>query len=393
MDSKNFNNIYKEINKINLFFKNHIKKYLIQNSDFSYSKKSDIIDGLLFNLLKTQINSTQTSISTFLSLNNKNKISRQGLVKRGDKISINNLNKIHNDLIKKFNKTNEVNFNIIDGTTINIYNNKTYKTINLLGSLSNNINSNIYNNNNFNASELSLFYDYLDKNIFDINQILILDRLYFSDKFVNKCFDKNINFICRLKTNSLLLKKYNKLNNNNNYDYIELNKGDENKKLRIITFKNNNKLYHLASNLLDTKYDIDYFKKAYKTRWNIEINFKLLKANLNLDNFKTKKQDKINKELKSIDIVNFLFNYILKIYNKETKNNKKINKGLFINNFYEHLLYKLIKGKLNKKSLFFLLEIIIVFYYESKKKNNYYKRVAIMPYKKWNKKARYRKLK
>ena len=58
-------------------------------------------------------------------------------------------------------------------------------------------------------------------------------------------------------------------------------------------------------------------------RWNIEINFKLLKANLNLDNFKTKKQDKINKELKSIDIVNFLFNYILKIYNKETKNNKQ----------------------------------------------------------------------
>ena len=296
MDSKNFNNIYKEINKLNLFFKNHIKKYLIKNSDFCFSKKSDIIDGLLFNLLKTQINSTQSSVSTFLSLNNKNKISRQGLVKRGDKISINNLNKIHNDLITKFNKPNDLNFNIIDGTTINIYNNKTYKTINLLGTLSNNINSNIYNNNNLNASELYLFYDYLDKNIFDVNQILILDRLYFSDKFVNKCFDKNINFICRLKTNSLLLKKYNKLNNNNKYDYIELNKGDENKKIRIITFKNNNKLYHVASNLLDAKYDIDYFKKAYKNRWDIEINFKLLKANLNLDNFKTKKKDKINKK-------------------------------------------------------------------------------------------------
>jgi hypothetical protein len=35
------------------------------------------------------------------------------------------------------------------------------------------------NNNNLNTSELSLFYDYLDKNIFDVNQILILDRLYF----------------------------------------------------------------------------------------------------------------------------------------------------------------------------------------------------------------------
>ena len=49
MNSKNFNNIYKKINELNL----------------------------LFNLLKTQINSTQSSVSTFLSLNNKNKISRQ----------------------------------------------------------------------------------------------------------------------------------------------------------------------------------------------------------------------------------------------------------------------------------------------------------------------------
>lgn len=393
MDSKILNNIYKEINNLNLFFKNYIKKYLIKNSDFCYSKKSDLIDGLLFHLLKTQINSTQSSVSTFLSLNNKNKISRQGLVKRSDKININNLNKIYDDLIKKFNKSDDVNFHLIDGTKINIYHNKTYKTINLLGILSNNINSNIYNNENLNASELSLFYDYLDKNIFDNNQILILDRLYFSDKFVNKCFDKNINFICRLKSNSMLLKKYNKLENNDRNDYVELNKGNLNRKIRIITFKNNNKIFHLASNLLDAKLDIDYFKKAYKSRWNIEINFKLLKANLNLDNLKTKKQDKINKELKSIDIVNFIFNYILKIYNKETKNNKKINKELFIKNFYEHLLYKLIKGKLTKKSLSLLLEIIIVFYYESKKKKTQYPRKAIMPYKKWHKKARYRKLK
>ena len=96
---------------------------------------------------------------------------------------------------------------------------------------------------------------------------------------------------------------------------------------------------------------------------------------------------------KFIKIHYFIYNYLLRIYNKHNKNNKKINKGLFIKNFYEHLLLKLIKGKLTLKSLSFLLEIIIVFYQESKKKKKQYPRKAIMPYKKWHKKARYRKLK
>lgn len=38
MESKNINSIYKEINKISLFFKNYVNKYLKQNTDFVYSK-------------------------------------------------------------------------------------------------------------------------------------------------------------------------------------------------------------------------------------------------------------------------------------------------------------------------------------------------------------------
>ena len=49
MESKNINSIYKEINKISLFFKNYVNKYLKQNTDFVYSKKSSLNDGLLIN--------------------------------------------------------------------------------------------------------------------------------------------------------------------------------------------------------------------------------------------------------------------------------------------------------------------------------------------------------
>lgn len=55
------------------------------------------------------------------------------------------------------------------------------------------------------------------------------------------------------------------------------------------------------------------------------------------------------------------------------------------------MLYKLVKGKLNLKTLSFLLDIIIEYYYDSNKKNN--PMFAIMPYKKWNKKGRYKKYK
>ena len=148
----------------------------------------------------------------------------------------------------------------------------------------------------------------------------------------------------------------------------------------------------MASSLLDlTKYNINYFKNAYKTRWNIEIYFKITKANTNLNNIKTKNIDKINKEIISINIISFLYSYILKIYNKYTKNIKKINNSLFINKFYDHLLDKIINNKLTFKIFKLIIEIIIVTYNDTNK-NNINKRYSIMPYTKWHYKYIFKEL-
>ena len=319
MNLKNFNNIYKEINKLSLFIKNKIKKISNKNKNYYYSKKSDMSDALLFNLLKTQNNSTQSSISTFLSINNKKKITRQGIVKRANNISVNILNELYNDLINKFNynTNNNLIYNIIDGTTINIYNNNhTYKTINLLGILSNNINSNIYKNDLINSSEISLFYHYINNNYFDKNNLFILDRLYFSNKLVNTFYEKNIKFLCRIKSNSHLLNKFNqKYNIDNKITELSYDEMINDNKIKVIIFKTKNDFIYLTTNLLDDKYDIEFYKETYKKRWLIEINFKILKANTNLNNIKTKKEEKINIELKSINITSFLYNYILKLLN------------------------------------------------------------------------------
>jgi hypothetical protein len=73
-----------------------------------------------------------------------------------------------------------------------------------------------------------------------------------------------------------------------------------------------------VSSLLDTtKYNINYFKNAYKIRWNIEIYFKITKTNTNLNNIKTKNIEKINKEIISINImyVSYIVTYLKFIIN------------------------------------------------------------------------------
>ena len=84
-------------------------------------------------------------------------------------------------MINKFNiVNNDVSLSSLDGTKINIYNKNTdkgYETINLLGIYNNNnIPNNIYKNLNVNKSEIQLFYEYIDNNLFD--KTLVVDRLY-----------------------------------------------------------------------------------------------------------------------------------------------------------------------------------------------------------------------
>lgn len=101
--------------------------------------------------------------------------------------------------------------------------------------------------------------------------------------------------------------------------------------------------------------------------------------------------DKINKEIISTNIISFLYSYILKIYNKYSKNNKKINNSLFINKFYDHLLDRIVNNKLNFKKFSLIMDIIIVTYYNTNK-NNINPRYSIMPYTKWHYKYIFKEL-
>ena len=146
MNIIHYKSFFNEVKKMSLIFKN-FNNHFNSELKYSYVKKSSFLDGLLFLLLKTQINKTQSDISIELSFKNKQKISRQSFIKRSHSISLNHLCILENK-IKSLFPESEHDRILIDGTNINIYNKNTikgYENINILG---------VYNDNN---TSLDLF--------------------------------------------------------------------------------------------------------------------------------------------------------------------------------------------------------------------------------------------
>ncbi len=154
-------------------------------------------------------------------------------------------------------------FNYIDGTNINIYNKNNkfgYKNIDILGCINSNSNSFLFTDNinpNDNNSGIKLFYDLTNNNPFEKNEIIVVDRYYFSNKFIDTCNKKQIRFIARIKSNSNALDKFNNyltdVNKKYNYDPFNYKCKYINNDIRIISFKSNNNYVHLATNIFNKK--------------------------------------------------------------------------------------------------------------------------------------------
>jgi hypothetical protein len=363
MDSKIQNLIYKDINKVSLFFKNNISKYLISNTTFKYSKKLNILDAFVFDLLNTKAKSTKEISKTQLSYHKTVTFSRQAISKVSDKIKSNHYSDIskllYNNFLVNYDTTDETVK--IDGTLIKIYDKTAklgYRSIYLLGAVKKiDMPVDLYiNDSKNNDSETELFYQSIDK--IEKNKTVVVDGLYFCNKFIDRCHNNTLNFVAKMKKNSLYLKKY-KLHNSieqnkqkiniqkykkteisneeikkinkenkknkqikNEISATNFNKNDytvdyKNTELRIITFVHNKKVIHLCTDLLKKSYK--EIMEDYKKRWDVEVYFKIIKNNTNIDHIKARNTEKINKQISSTFTASMLYNIILNIYKKHTK--------------------------------------------------------------------------
>ena len=244
-------------------------------------------------------------------------------------------------------------------------------------------------------------------NLFE-NNIIVMDRLYFSYKFLNFIESNNLKYIVRVKGKGEYIKNIKKPSKHNpNYFDINSLLGT----VRTITYENaiettvhmtNTKKYNskyqvkikndcvLVTNLLnDNEYADSKIMDLYRSRWDIEVFFKMIKSNFKFQYINEK--ETLN-SYKKMYICEQIIMYVSKIIEKEYyKRNKikketdkytyKINKTLLINSLYDNFLYKLLKNEITDEyfNIFCKRYIIIL----QNKKGRSFPRMAKRSFCKW----------
>jgi len=132
------------------------------------------------------------------------------------------------------------------------------------------------------------------------NDVLVLDRGYFSYLVISKAMEKGLHLICRMQ-NGNVNKEVNDFWLSDRVDDIitytpslavkyATEKRDYNVtltpiKLRLIKYVINDETYVCSTTLLEDKYSISAFSKAYHARWGIEELYKISKEFVGLEDF------------------------------------------------------------------------------------------------------------
>ncbi len=370
--------MYKTINKLKKISKN-INIFMLDNNELCVerSRKNNINDAFLYRLYYTEKESTQEKATIKLNkFKPKNNVSRQSLVKKENKLTIDFYEKLSkilkNEIDKEFIDKYSTQIFAVDGTYptfLNSLSNDGYKSNKTNGSVTPLV-TGIFNiTSNFpvmlhmtkDKNERKAFMELMKNNNEYENNIFVFDRGYLGEDFFNHMNKHNLFYICRIKENSSYISKtHNDIiieNNNNN-------------KIRIINYKINNKNYYIATNLLNkNEHTISVLKQIYHKRWSIEEYFKYIKMNMNI----SKNNEKQEKNIKKTLLANLIISQIAFLFvnlNKSNKN-KIVNKSILTTGLYDNFLYKLFTCyKFTKYFIMNFINIYVKYIGTNKNKSN-----------------------
>ena len=334
-------------------------------------------------------NSYDTINNTMKIISNKN-VSKTALIKQQKKVTIDQLETLNEKIINLFPK-NRRRLIAVDGSKINLSNklskneyplskNKNYCT-GLISSLYDitygvPLNYSLFNvSNERNALEQQMKY-------VSSNDILIMDRGYFSQKLLKKLTESRIDCIFRLKDSLKIVKDFKCTNKNESIIDYYLDH-DKKIKFKLIHYKINKCDYYIGTTLTDSKYNVNYFKDIYWKRWKIETDFRYAKYILSLENLKSKSELTVKQDICIHNFILLVEGYIEHILSVDTQNTDNIinnTNGLTL--FTEHLLDYIFYKKINKKAKIKILNLIINTQVVSKK-NRKYTRIRKFPASKW----------
>jgi len=340
---------------------------------------------------------TYSISNTYLDLYNISNVDDSYLKKMRNKIHPNNFERLNNKLMIYFYKqcNNNVDRRIvgIDGTQIQIpielkkygfhtNSKKTYCKA-LISSLFD-INNRLVIN--YNVSKIMNEREALLEHAYYLSQndILIMDRGYYSKDLLLFFNVLSIDVIFRLSKNISIVKKLIKKNQESTIVNIKC-QDDIIIKFRVLVYQINDKKYYLGTTIFN--HTISYFKNIYWKRWKIEINFRYSKYMLSLNNLSSKNEIKILQDVYTVKLIFIIIAYFRFFLRKQIDKNDEYDINIkLLTHFITHKLlhYSLFKSMTLKR----LTKINKIFKNIIKrpvmsKKNRNYDRVRKKPLGKW----------
>jgi hypothetical protein len=384
----------KELNQIFGNANDDIKKMLLEQNIITRNKKISFTDSLYYKFLCSYKNSINYQVASELSFNDVD-ADVSNYYRKEQKIPLqfycNTLSKLKSLFQKYTNKNNNLNVIAVDGT----YNNTNFKkdktletTLNMgyydvSGCVPIDIELGKYDNKN---KEIKSLVERISDADCDLkNIIFVMDRAYFSYALFDLLNNKNIKFVIRVKNNCV------HINNNKRKDIriityktnvIEVKKNKDGKDVRL----SRDLTCNIATNL-DISYDDDKIKDIYKSRWDIEVFFKILKSS-----FKFEYLIEHNNETKEcyaktyiVILINFILGRLFEIAIKEKltstkKYNIKYNKSLSIDGI-KYIIGDIIKATLTEEKIIKYSKCFLKKIYCERNKSN--PRVSKRPFSKW----------
>ena len=367
-----------------------------ENETFCKRKrKLNINDAILYRLLYTQKNKSQQNVVSILNSKNNKHVNRSNYSRREAKIELDTYKKLY-DIITKYENHyyyDKYTYTVyaVDGTDSNMQiklSDSGYKANKNNESVTS-LSLGVYNvTRNYPVSlemvkhknERKAFLDFLKNKHIRRRSIYIFDRGFFSYEVVNKLCRKNLNFVFRIKQNSILL-------NQQGDDYeIDINHNGHNQTLRIIKYKAGENEYYLATNLFDTdKYTVEKFKELYHSRWTVEEYFKLVKSTMKLSKFDETTEASILKSIYCQLLLTKLSALLEQCYNnqhlKNDTQNKKVNRSNLIHGLYSEFIMNIFYKRTFKRDIVRFMKLYIVIH--NSKKNRSFERTCKTPYHKW----------
>src|SRR5271154_5483676 len=260
------------------------------------------------------------TINIHLTVKNILNVTKKTLVKRKNNIDYSNIEQVNNDLVNYIYRDCDKRVIAVDGTYISLLqslateglklNPKDNYCMALISTLFDTereipLNYHLYKSKN-EREGLICQLKYLRP-----NDILIMDRGYYSADLLNILDEHQIKPIFRLKKNFNIIKK---LNGFNNDLIVDIKYEHKTIKLRVIRYMVGEKVYYLGTTLYDE--NISYFKRLYWKRWKVETHFRHSKYCLSLRELKSKTINGIRQDIcvhNFIFIINSFFKYLLQL--------------------------------------------------------------------------------